>query len=142
MRRAVTVGLLAIIFGCTEAQTKTYTVDPPSHEVTVPSSSAPIALSGSNSPTVAEYPETTEVERLLSRAAQLEADGTFQEALAIVDSPSSIHLADDAVIHCIPHKVRDLRHPTAPGSERDDCPPFTPLARDYLRETITEVGKL
>jgi len=90
MRRAVTLGLLTLIFGCTEAPNETHKVDSPSHEATLPLTSAPIDLSSPNGPTVADYPEKTEVQRLLSRAAQLEADGKFQEALAIVSEALAV----------------------------------------------------
>jgi hypothetical protein len=53
------------------------------------------------------------------------------------DGSCFIHLADDAVINGIPHKVRDLRHPTAPESERGDCRRCTTLLRGSLRAIDT-----
>lgn len=90
MRRAVTVGLLTIIFGCTESQKETNTVDRSANELTVPSANASIALPDSNGPTAAEYPEKTDVARLLSRAVVLESDGKFQEALSIVNEALAV----------------------------------------------------
>ena len=54
-----------------------------------------------------------------------------------LDSSCSIKLADDAVINRIPHKVRDLGHPTAPESERGDCLRCTTLSRGSLRAIDT-----
>lgn len=90
MRRAVTVGLLTIIFGCSKSQTQTNTVDRPANVLTVPSANASIALPDSDGPAAAEYPEKTDVERLLSRAAALEPDGKFQEALSIVNEALTV----------------------------------------------------
>lgn len=56
-----------------------------------------------------------------------------------LNSSGSVHFADDAVVvvNGIPHKVRDLRHPTAPESERGDCRRCTTLLRGFLRAIDT-----
>lgn len=107
MRRAVTVGFLTIIFGCTESRTETNTVDRPANELTVPSANASIALPGSNGPAAAEYPEKTDVERLLSRAAALESDGRFQEALSIGNEALTVDATSPRAAAC-KQRLEDL----------------------------------
>jgi hypothetical protein len=86
MRWTVSLLALAFICGCSQQPIESQTrVSPPQEKgFSVPNAS--IEIPGSNATTIVEYPEKTEVERLLSRAVQLEATGNFQEALVIVDT--------------------------------------------------------
>ena len=74
------------------------------------------------------------------RASTLADDSTVLLRFVRVDGldgSCSVKLADDAVVNGIPHKVCDLRHPTAPESERGDCLRCTTLSRDSLRAVDT-----
>lgn len=76
-----------------------------------------------------------------SGASALAEDSSVLLRLVCVDglnSSGSVQFADDAVVNGIPHKVRDLGHPTAPESERGDCLRCTTWSRDHLMADDTE----
>ena len=82
--------VLAFMCGCSQQQSESRNAVSPPRDIVPSMSNAPNELSGSNTITSADYPEKTEVERLLSRAVQLESDGKFQQALAIVNEALGI----------------------------------------------------